>query len=135
MLEYEKITEMTEEEISELSYEKMEHFLNFKDVIENYFESVNQVQAAKNNASYHLMEKNSFSKMAKQHIPIKTYFKSVGWVLLLGIISIYYILMSQEIQTTQSYTKIYLCSLYVLFIILIAVLPFSVFFNTKKRLD
>lgn len=130
-----KITNMTEAEIEKRSSEKIELFLNFKDVIEDYFDSVEQVQDAKNSASYQYMEKTNFSKMPKHHLPIKVYCKSVGWVLLFGIITSYYVLTSQEIQITQSYTKIYLYSLYVLFIILTTSLPFYVFLNSKGELN
>lgn len=132
MLDNRKITHMTEDEIDKLSSEKMKLFINFKDSIEDYFNSVERVQDAKNNASYQFKEKKSFSKMPKHHLPIKVYFKSVVWVLLFGIITSYYILTSHEIQITQSYTKIYLYSLYVLFIILAASLPFYVFSNSKE---
>lgn len=126
MLDDEKITSMKQDDIDKLSSEEWEKFSSFKTLFENYYESAQHVQSAHSNAIHMLKQKNTIFRLPKQYIPLKVYFESIGLLLLSGIVFSYYIITSNELQITQSNTKMYIFLLYILLIILAGCLPFLV---------
>ncbi|MBP1908255.1 hypothetical protein [Methanolobus bombayensis] len=124
MLENNQITNLSQEDIDNLSYTDNDKFFTFKTNIEEYYDSVAKIQYASNQASQALNQKNSYIKASKKSLPFKVYFETIGLYVLFGIFSSYYIFTSDSIQITQSYTKMYIFLLYILLIILAVFLPF-----------
>ena len=127
MLDNEKITSMKQDDIDKLTNEELDKYSNFKMSIEDYCESVKWIQSANRNVDNKSKQKNTMFRLSKQYIPFKVYFETVGFVILFGIISSYYIITSNKLQIAHSSTMMFIFFLYALLTILAAFLPIIVY--------
>jgi len=97
----EAITNMKSEDIEKLTSKEKEMFDNFKQQIEHHNQTLQQLRSAKYNLEHEIYQKKSYLNTSKQNIPIKVYFKEIGFVLLVGILSSF-VIISYNGQTQSN---------------------------------
>ena len=126
MLTNNRITNMTEEEIDNLSYEDQELYSTFLSHIESYSESIENVSSSYDNAHRKQNQKNSMSCASSKNIHLKVYLESIGSFFLFSILSIYYLVEYRAFDITQSFVNMVIFSLYCLFVVSIIILPYFI---------
>ena len=110
----ETITNMKPEDIEKLTSKEKEMFDNFKQQIELHNQTLQQLRSAKSNLEHEIYQKKSYLNTSKQNIPMKVYFKEIGFVLLVGILSSFVIINNGQTQSNIQTLILLLNSLIIL---------------------
>lgn len=105
-MEIEQITNLSSEDIEKLSLNEKEKFEEFKRHIDNYNQSLQNIRLERSKYRNAVNQKKSYDKTLKKDISRKVYIHEVGPILLIGILSFYLILKSNDLDAMQSYIKI-----------------------------
>lgn len=104
-MENKAITNMSSEDVEKLTLDEKKEFEDFKQFIESYNQSLQNLISEKANFEHEINRKKSYSEASEKDIPRKVYlYEIVGPILFIGILSSYLILKI-DVDVTQSYIK------------------------------